>query len=1542
MTVISPRAKASALVLVNWKGVFYERYLLDRNVTALEGANGAGKTTVMIAAYVVLFPDLNRLRFTNVGESGATGGDRGLWGRLGEVGRPSYAAIQVQLGEEVVLLGVHLERKTEPSLHLTPFLARGLSSHTRLADVLLRQSETFDEIPTLQEIKATVTELGGTLQIFNSTKDYFSKLFELGISPLRLGLDEERNKFNDMLRTSMTGGISRTLTSELRWFVFRQDTGLSDTIGRMRGSLDACRRTRTEVIEARRLETEVNGIYEAALHMFAAGYFATRNLAAELYDGVSRAQQQREEAQQLARRRSLEASAINTELAALSDNLEQLEAARASARDEANSLTRALGTLGRLATLRDELMASTQAQQAATNTQQQATLRRAQLLGERKLAQEALAKSASGLANLQSGLDELHRRAHAYRIYRKHLDEVMSALSLTEERAADDEQLAGLQTSLAVKLQAIDVQLVARQRDGALLQAQRQEYDRALTALTLLEQSTGLTPEGEPHLRARALLSHLQRLELGAASVAALAERLRNAEQRASARTDLVTRLAAVQVPSDAVFALTPSAQDDLDESPSPRLPHTSSGLRAYFDSLESQLLARESELRNAEWQLKTGEQNQRTLDAELRALHEQQIEWERTVELAGRLGPNGQPLPVAKDALRRRQLELEAIHRELQTNIAQAQERAEAAKARAAAIEDTAGVIDSTLVGLADELEGELLVRRFEDVDIDEANAIEAELGPLVDAIVVENVVAAVAKLQSIPLPVDHVWLVEAGTQVLVRDGFTGETQDNATQGNPSATVAFSLVPSEGVDQTPAPDQTPPSPHVVVATPHGKRVSRKRETASIGRKARERRLTALRKTVSQAERVAQELDEELKRVDALLADVGELNRALAVWLAGPQLARLDELEGAIAALRSDLAGAEQRVRELPETLPPLRDAVERLRPLLSFASLLDASGLEEEVAAAQKAHDEAQKQRVELEATTEARHTLSETLDSLRTVPPTESELDDWQHGRTELVADRDRTFALLEAVRELRTETFAREWSDAGKRLKETGGLVPALELEHTESITRLQKLEHLLTQAEQVWEQQTAVAQKASAEAVALQAHISRTELELEAEGLLALGLAEQEQRLAALNRQCERLDAECAGLRSSAQGKAAEAARLDERRNQANDEEKRAIALQSQIQSREAPARKKWETLGAQARETGVLTLLSRESLGDSYGRLPSLDLTSVSERHLSVLLERLQRAAAGQKLAAEIAQLAEDRGDGPLPPVLTIWSKVREWLSERVPARIAQAGDPLESLSRLRDELSRLEQRLSVQETSLRGESRDVARNIEVQVRRATNQVRRLNQHLSRVSFGTIAAIRIRLDRVERTAKVLEALHDGSAQSLLFHSTLPIEEAMDEIFRRYGGGKGGGQKLLDYREYIELTVEIQRKNLDEWERANPSRLSTGEAIGVGAALMMVILTEWERDANLMRAQKTQGTLRFLFLDEANRLSRDNLGVLFELCETLELQLLIAAPEVAQVDGNTTYRLVRQVNESGAEEVVVTGRRGGTRLEARVGV
>jgi chromosome partition protein MukB len=294
-----------------------------------------------------------------------------------------------------------------------------------------------------------------------------------------------------------------------------------------------------------------------------------------------------------------------------------------------------------------------------------------------------------------------------------------------------------------------------------------------------------------------------------------------------------------------------------------------------------------------------------------------------------------------------------------------------------------------------------------------------------------------------------------------------------------------------------------------------------------------------------------------------------------------------------------------------------------------------------------------------------------------------------------------------------------------------------------------------------------------------------------------------------------------------------------------------------------------------------------------------------------------------RARGGDELATSI------RGSESF---LDSWQAVRAWLGRRVPSQIADVAEPLLALERLRDHLDVLEARLTRQEGDLRGSSEDVARGIDVQLRRAHGQVRRLNQQLEGIQFGSIQGIRIEMRRIERMEQILRALRDGQAQELLFSSSLPIEDALEEIFKRYGGGgKSGGQRLLDYREYVELAVEIRRRAAEGWEPANPTRLSTGEAIGVGAALMMVVLTEWERDANLLGPRDKLGSVRFLFLDEANRLSRDNLGVLFDLCRTLDLQLLVAAPEVARADGNTTYRLVRHTTPDGREEVIVSGRR-----------
>src|SRR6187549_2288057 len=282
------RARATALALVNWKGVFYERYQLDRRVTALEGANGAGKTTVMIAAYIVLLPDMSRLRFTNLGESAAIGGDRGIWGRLGEPARPSYAALELDLGDGVrVIAGVLLTRKAEPTLELTPLLISELQPGTRLQDLLLVVTAEEESVPELADLRLNVAAARAKLEVFSSAKDYFAALFELGIGALRLSSDEDRSRLGDMLRTSMTGGISRAITAELRSFLLREQGSLGDTLGRMRENLNACRRTRLEVSEAQLLEQEISGVYEAGQGMFGSALQSARQRAHELREAAS-------------------------------------------------------------------------------------------------------------------------------------------------------------------------------------------------------------------------------------------------------------------------------------------------------------------------------------------------------------------------------------------------------------------------------------------------------------------------------------------------------------------------------------------------------------------------------------------------------------------------------------------------------------------------------------------------------------------------------------------------------------------------------------------------------------------------------------------------------------------------------------------------------------------------------------------------------------------------------------------------------------------------------------------------------------------------------------------------------------------------------------------------------------------------------------------------------------------------------------------------------------------------------------------------------
>jgi chromosome partition protein MukB len=125
-----------------------------------------------------------------------------------------------------------------------------------------------------------------------------------------------------------------------------------------------------------------------------------------------------------------------------------------------------------------------------------------------------------------------------------------------------------------------------------------------------------------------------------------------------------------------------------------------------------------------------------------------------------------------------------------------------------------------------------------------------------------------------------------------------------------------------------------------------------------------------------------------------------------------------------------------------------------------------------------------------------------------------------------------------------------------------------------------------------------------------------------------------------------------------------------------------------------------------------------------------------------------------------------------------------------------------------------------------QESDLRGASEDVARGIDVQIRKARGQVNRLNKNLEGVSFGSIQGDPRPLQPVEKMEQVLRALRDGAAQELLFQADMPDRGRARRDLPALRRRSDGGQRLLDYREYVHLQVEIRRKAGADWESPTP--------------------------------------------------------------------------------------------------------------------
>ena len=263
--------------------------------------------------------------------------------------------------------------------------------------------------------------------------------------------------------------------------------------------------------------------------------------------------------------------------------------------------------------------------------------------------------------------------------------------------------------------------------------------------------------------------------------------------------------------------------------------------------------------------------------------------------------------------------------------------------------------------------------------------------------------------------------------------------------------------------------------------------------------------------------------------------------------------------------------------------------------------------------------------------------------------------------------------------------------------------------------------------------------------------------------------------------------------------------------------------------------------------------------------------------------------------------------------------------VYQHLRERIRQDILKTDDPIDAIEQMEVELSRLTEELTSREQKLAISADSVANIMRKTIQREQNRIRLLNQGLQNIAFGQVKSVRLVVNIRDTHAMLLDALSGQKAEyeDLFNNNKITFSEALAKLYQRLNPHIDMGQRspqtigeeLLDYRHYLDLEVEVFR-GADGWLRAESGALSTGEAIGTGMSILLMVVQSWEEESRRLRG-KDIIPCRLLFLDEAARLDAKSISTLFELCDRLDMQLLIAAPENISPEKGTTYKLVRKI-------------------------
>ncbi|ELB1639290.1 chromosome partition protein MukB [Vibrio alginolyticus] len=1464
------RGKYQSLTMVNWNGFFARTFDIDGLVTTLSGGNGAGKSTTMAAFITALIPDQTLLHFRNTTEAGSSQSsrDKGLYGKL----QPGacYAALDVvNSRNQRLLFAVKLQQVAgrDKKVDIKPFVIQGLPSHVKPTDILVESvSATQARVRQINEVKESIAEFEGVqFKAFSSIVDYHSQMFEFGVIPKKLRNSGDRSKFYRLIEASLYGGISSAITRSLRDYLLPQNGGVKKAFQDMESALRENRMT----LEAIKTTQADRDLFK---HLITE---STNYVAA---DYMRHANERRKKLEQTLSLRS------------------ELFGSRETLIEQNNLLNRVQEELELLIESESSLE---QDYQAASDHLQ--------------LVQNAL-RQQEKIERYQEDLEELSERLEEQMMV---VEEAQERVMMAEEQATvAEEEVDSLKTQLADYQQALDVQqtraLQYQQAVQALEKAKQLLGDDSLTAESAQALVSELKSKESEHTNA--LLSVKHKLDMSSAA----AEQFETALKLVQSIVGQVERKDASEHAKTAIAKARESQQiaqneqqwraqhRDLERSLNQQRQarelvaeykkqyHVELTDEVTFEQERERHATQIESLEIAQEEVRDQRGEQRRLEqnavAEISKLEAIAPAWIAANDALEKLREqSGEELEDRHAVMNHMQVVLEQ-ERELSLAKDKLAERRSQLDSEIERLASPGGSNDPRLKGLADTLGGVLLSEIYDDITIDDAPYFSAMYGPARHAIVVSDLSGIEEKLVELDDCPEDLYIIEGDIDAFDDSSFDAEELEGAV--------------------------------CVRMNDRQMRYSRLPEIPLFGRAAREQRLELLRnereEVVEKHAKAAFDSQKMQRLYQAFNLFVS--NHIQVAFDADPEqaLATIRDKRNQIARVLADLDAKEQQQRSQLQTS---KQALSSLDKLASHMVLVEDESL-------QARFDELEEKIAQL---AEAKNFLSNHAKAVAQLENIASALDadpeqfdaleaEYKAADEQLQDLKKQIFALSDLVE--RRHYFA--YSDSVDLLNKSSELSEQLKAKLVQAEQMRTRSREELKQSQGQMNQYNQVLASLKSSHQAKLETVQEFKQELQEFGVNADEGAEE--------RAMRRRDELHERLHTSRSRKSEYERTITSTELEMKGLAKRLKKVQKEyveLRTFVVAAKAGWCSVLRLARENDVERRLHKREL--AY--MSADELRSMSDKSLGAL----RLAVANNDDLRDALRLSEDNAR-PERKVL-FYIAVYQHLRERIRQDIIRTDDPVEAIEEMEVELARLTEELTQRENRLAISSESVASIIKKTIQREQNRIRMLNQGLSNISFGQVKGVRLNVKIRESHEVLLNGLATQQEQHKdLFESTrFTFSEAMAKLFQRVNPHIDMGQRspqvlgeeLLDYRNYLELSVEVNR-GTDGWLQAESGALSTGEAIGTGQSILLMVVQSWEEESRRLRS-KDIVPCRLLFLDEAARLDAKSIATLFELCDRLDMQLLIAAPENISPEKGTTYKLVRKVFKD-HEHVHVVGLRG----------